>query len=159
MVQESRNEYKGVKWYVNKRKGYQKLHGSSQRMNPCVVVMGGSGNCKKRRFNWRMKLNKKLKFKFKFSISPKKFLIGFRDGYINFMNKIANSSMVTGGGFVGSGGGYGGNVMNGFRVKTLKEYDEKMIVEIYKSLVISQTQLAPCDVAKFGRHVICSRTH
>ncbi|GAA0143457.1 hypothetical protein Leryth_004738 [Lithospermum erythrorhizon] len=157
MVEHSRNVYKGIKGYMNRRSYKKLIHGSSRSSR--VEVLGGSDSCKKRRLSWRLKLNKKLKLKFKFSISPKKILMSLRDGYVNFMNKIGNTSLVIGGGFSNGGYGYGSNVVHGFGTRTLKEYDEKMIAEIYKSLVIAQAQLVPCDVAKLGRRVICSREY
>lgn len=79
-----------------------------------------------------------------------------RDAYVNMMLKIANSRIMSSGGLTGD---YG---VNGFGMRQFKEYDEKMIVEIYKSMVIAQGQLVNHDAAaaaatKFGTEIMCQR--
>ncbi|CAA0828243.1 Unknown protein [Striga hermonthica] len=39
----------------------------------------------------------------------------------------------------------------------LSEYDERMIVEIYKSIVVAQGQLVPRDAAWVGSEITCRR--
>ncbi|CAI9104896.1 OLC1v1003686C1 [Oldenlandia corymbosa var. corymbosa] len=136
------NAYKSVKGYW-KRKGYKKLDGKrfGRRKMPVIELGGGGPNPgagnppKQRRRFWRMK---KLKLRLRFS--PKKLLIGLRDAYVNFMNRLAgsryiNSSGIATGYYVGGGGGG-----PGFGVRPLKEYDERMIIQIYKSLLVAQSQ-------------------
>ncbi|CAN1797117.1 hypothetical protein LINPERHAP1_LOCUS21150, partial [Linum perenne] len=90
---------------------------------------GGGGG----RSSWRIKIKPKLKFLNKVG-SPKKLFIWLRDAYVRMMVGFANSG---GGGMVGvGGGGLGGR----FGRKVVKEYDEKMIIEIYNSVVIVQTR-------------------
>lgn len=82
--------------------------------------------------------------------SPKKFLVWLRDAYVNMMLRLANSRVMT--------SSYTGVVPDGFtafRRGPLKEYDEKTIIEIYKSLVLAQGHLMPRDAAKLGSQALC----
>ncbi|KAJ6404144.1 hypothetical protein OIU84_012351 [Salix udensis] len=45
--------------------------------------------------------------------------------------------------------GYGDRIA-AFGARPIKEYDDKMIAEIYKSLVKAQGQLVPRDASRFG---------
>ncbi|XP_027099157.1 uncharacterized protein LOC113763533 [Coffea eugenioides] len=125
--------YKGVKGYWM-RKGYEKLDGSgSRRRKRRVVELGAENGSSRRRRFWRIRLTPRLKLKLRLRFSPKKFILGLRDAYVNLMTKLASSR------FVNSGvAGYPGEGISGFGLRPLKEYDEKMIVEIYKSLVMAQ---------------------
>lgn len=73
--------------------------------------------------------------------SPKKFFIKLRDAYVRMMLSFANA-----GAFSGAGGGLtygvGGGAFGGFGKPALKEYDEKVLVEIYKSLMVQQQLMA-----------------
>lgn len=62
--------------------------------------------------------------------SPKKFLVWLRDSYVKMMMRLANSRVVGSSGYGGSGFGSG----------PMKEYDEKVLVEIYKSILMAQAQ-------------------
>ncbi|CAN1196480.1 hypothetical protein LINPERHAP2_LOCUS43595 [Linum perenne] len=124
--------YKKMKHYL-RRQGYRRIDGPKIRR----AKLGGGGG----RRSWRIKIKPKLKFLNKVG-SPKKLFIWLRDAYVRMMVGFANSA---GGGMVGVGGGagYGGSAIGdggGFGRKVVKEYDEKMIIEIYKSLVIAQTR-------------------
>ncbi|GFQ08461.1 hypothetical protein PHJA_002990100, partial [Phtheirospermum japonicum] len=134
---------KRIKGYW-RRKGYERLDGGSGRKRK------GEGSKRRRRF-WRIKLTPRLKLKLRFS--PKKFLIGLRDAYVNMMMKIANSRVIGG----GYGGGYPGDGVMGFGLRPVKEYDERMIVENYKSIVMAQGQLVPRDAAWIGSEITCRR--
>lgn len=79
--------------------------------------------------------------------SPKKWLIRLRDAYVKMMLNFANSGLGSG---YGEPMGYG----PGFRKGPIKEYDEKVIVEIYKSLVMAQGQLVPRQTAKLSSHSV-----
>ncbi|KAF5801023.1 hypothetical protein HanRHA438_Chr06g0252331 [Helianthus annuus] len=112
--------YQGVKGYWRRRR-YKRLGGKSQR-----------------RF-WRIRITRKLKLKLRFS--PKKLLIRIRDAYVNMMMRMANSSLVAG------TGGYGEAK---FGMKPGVKYDEKVIIELYKSLVMRQSQLVPIDAPQIA---------
>jgi hypothetical protein len=92
---------------------------------------------RRRRFAWRIKVKPKLKA-LKMS-SPKRFFVWLRDAYVKMMLGIANSRAI---GTAGYGDGIG--------ARPIKEYDEKMIIEIYKSLVMAQGQLVPRDAPTLG---------
>lgn len=133
----SANVYKSIKGYW-RRRGYERINGSGggrRRKNRVELAVEGT-NTRKRRF-WRIRLIPRLKLKLRFS--PKKFVVGLRDGYVNFMTRLANSSFISS----GAAGYPGGGGIDGFGMRPLKEYDERMIIEIYKSLMIAQGQLIP----------------
>lgn len=125
--------YKGVKGYWMRR-GYEKLDGSGgrRRKRRVVELAAENGSSGKRRF-WRIRLTPRLKLKLRLRFSPKKFMLGLRDAYVNLMTKLASSRFLTSG-----VAGYPGEGISGFGVRPLKEYDERMIIEIYKSLVMAQ---------------------
>ncbi|KAI3787494.1 hypothetical protein L1987_42002 [Smallanthus sonchifolius] len=116
--------YQGVNGYWRRRR-YERLGGKSR---------GGSGLKWRKRF-WRIRIVRKLKLKL--SYSPKKLLTGIRDGYVNMMMRMANSPVVAG------TGGYG-EAKFGMKPREYV-YDEKVIMEIYKTLVMRQAQLVPID--------------
>lgn len=88
--------------------------------------------------------------------SPKKFFVWLRDAYVKMMLGLANSRMINSGYGGGSGFGDGGGIA-AFGARPVKEYDERMIVEIYKSLVMAQGQLVPRDPGKLNSAIICQR--
>ncbi|XP_052191514.1 uncharacterized protein LOC127800754 [Diospyros lotus] len=138
--------YRGLKGYW-RRRGYEKLNGGGRRRKTRVeLARAGGGSSRRRRF-WRIKITPKLRFSFSFS--PKKLLIGLRDAYVNFMLRIANSPVIS----TGYGGGFDDSV-SGFGRRPIKEYDERMIVEIYKSLLAAQGQLVPLDAANLGSQIV-----
>ncbi|EOA24865.1 hypothetical protein CARUB_v10018155mg [Capsella rubella] len=120
------------KRYWRRWRGYEKLDdGSSSEKNPGRrtrkrVKMDPTR--RKKRF-WRIKIGPKLRILRK--ASPKKFLVWLRDSYVKMMLRLANSRVV------GSSSAYGGS---GFGSVPAKEYDEKMLVEIYKSILMAQAQ-------------------
>ncbi|CAN4101912.1 unnamed protein product [Withania somnifera] len=133
--------YCGLKgyWSSSRRRGYERL-----RKNHVEY--------KRLRF-WKIKLSPRLKLKVKFRrFSPKRLLMNMRDGYVNMMMKMANTRCMSSG-ISGFDGGFGN--------RQLKEYDEKVLVEIYKSMIIAQGQLVPRNVAgaaKF-RTQICANSN
>ncbi|XP_059659595.1 uncharacterized protein LOC132306278 [Cornus florida] len=129
---------RGLRGYW-RRRGYERLTGTGRRRKNRVELAAGGSNRRRRRF-WRIKITPKLRF------SPKKFLIGLRDAYVNMMLRLASSRAINGGGM----GGALGDGIGGFGKGPLKEYDERMIVEIYKSLMVAQGQLVPRDAARIG---------
>ncbi|KAK4351718.1 hypothetical protein RND71_031031 [Anisodus tanguticus] len=141
--------------WSSRRKGYERLNGSGRIRNNRV-------ECKRRRF-WKINLKPRLKLKLKLKLkrfSPKKLLLNVRDAYVNMMLKIAYSRCMSSG-LSGFGGDY-----SGFGMRQLKEYDEKVLVEIYKSMVMAQGQLVSRDrdrasasagAAKLGTEIVCQQ--
>lgn len=127
-----------VRWYW-KRRGYERINGSGRRRQTQVEL---GGTAPRRRF-WRIKIKPKLKFLKK--ASPKKFLVWLRDAYVKMMLRMADYSAVG----TGYGGLFGADAISPFGRGQLKEYDEKMIIEIYKSLAAEQG-LVPRDPASLG---------
>nr|XP_043622261.1 uncharacterized protein LOC122593872 [Erigeron canadensis] len=120
--------YKGVKGYWRRRR-YQRL-GRNTR---------DESGYRKKRF-WQIKITRKLKLRLKLKCSPKKLLIKMRDGYVRMMMRVANSP-----GIIGSVGyGYNDRISS-FGARPVKEYDEKMIIEIYKVLAMRQAHLVPVE--------------
>ncbi|KAK8588211.1 hypothetical protein V6N13_087156 [Hibiscus sabdariffa] len=110
-----------------KRRGYVKLNGPSRARQGRVEL----GNSRRKRF-WRIRIKARLRIK-----SPKKLFVWLRDAYVKMMLGLANSRMVSG----GYGGGTADQGIAAFGKRPMKEYDEKMIVEMYRSLVMGQGQL------------------
>ncbi|KAJ0246413.1 Uncharacterized protein HA466_0169540 [Hirschfeldia incana] len=112
--------------YWRRWRGYEKLDGSSmvERRNGKRVKMDPT---RKKRL-WRIKIMPKLRILRR--ASPKKILIWLRDSYVNMMMRLGNSRVVGASGYGGSGFGSG----------QMKEYDEKVLVEIYKSILMAQAQ-------------------
>ncbi|CAI9781081.1 unnamed protein product [Fraxinus pennsylvanica] len=136
-----------------RRKGYERLNGNAGgrgRKSRVVEQAASDGNSRRRRF-WRIKLTPRLKLKLRFT--PKKFLCGLRDAYVNMMMKLANTRMIS----TGCSGGYAGDGVTGYGLRPIKEYDERMIVEIYKSIIMAQGQLVPRDAARIGTGIVCRR--
>ncbi|KAE8009418.1 hypothetical protein FH972_005855 [Carpinus fangiana] len=126
----SASMYKGLRAYW-RRRGYEKLNGSGRRRRARVELLGST---RRRRF-WRIKTAPKLR-RLRGS-SPKKLLRWLRDWYVNMMLRLASSRAFT----AGVAGGYGGATydgIGGFGRGPPKEYDEKVIVEIYKNVVMHQ---------------------
>ncbi|OVA16845.1 hypothetical protein BVC80_1543g312 [Macleaya cordata] len=170
---------KGLRrYYWSRKQGYERLDGSGfRRKNGRVELakFGSSSSSSDRQNNkkrcWRIKITPKLKLFFKRN-TPKKILTRLRDAYVNMMLGFANSSVFNSGfgGAIGGGGGGGGfaaSVGGGysFGKPVLKEYDEKVIVEFYKSLM-AQGRLLPRDAARIvdgdgggggGGMVLCRR--
>lgn len=134
--------YESLKVLLQRRGKYVRLDGSKQRRRLRIVKLGGS---RKRRRIWKFKLVHKIKIK-KW-MNPMVYLVKLRDAYVKMMLNLA-SSRVFSSDLAGSGFGpqYGLGGTNAFGKRPLKEYDEKMLVEIYKSLVI-QGELQAAAVA------------
>jgi len=120
--------------------GYQRLHGWEERERETVQL----GDNRRRR--WRIKINRKMKIR-KIS-SPKKLVLWVRDAYMRMMLGLASSM---GASAVGYGAGDSTSTTGGFgRGPPPKEYDQKMIVHMYKSLIMAQGQLLPRDPTPNG---------
>ncbi|CAE6055673.1 unnamed protein product [Arabidopsis arenosa] len=123
--------------YWRRLRGYQRLDGSAKKANSSRrnVKRVKMDPTRKRRF-WRIKIVPKLRFLKK--SSPKKLLTWLRDAYVNMMLRLANSRVV--GSSYGYGEyGYGSGLAS-------KEYDEKKLVEIYKSILMAQGNLVYRDI-------------
>ncbi|XP_042022750.1 uncharacterized protein LOC121770021 [Salvia splendens] len=139
--------YKGIRRYW-RRKGYQRIDSAGRNTKPRVVELGGGGSAPPRRRPWRIKLAPpRLKLKLRFS--PKKLLLGLRDAYMGMMMRIASTRMI--------GSGFSGDGVSGFGMRPAKEYDRRMVVEIYKSIVVAQGQLVPRDAAWIRSEITCPR--
>ncbi|XP_004496044.1 uncharacterized protein [Cicer arietinum] len=129
--------YKGLKEYWE-RKGYQRISGSGRRRRINRVKLGTS-QTRKGRF-WKIKLSPKIRVNR--IPSPKKMVIWARDAYVRMMLGLANSRVMT---MSASATGFGGGgVLSsdvGFRRAPPKEYDEKMIIQIYKSILTTHGNL------------------
>lgn len=124
------------KYWRRSIRGYQRLHVSDRRKRETLKL--GSNQ---RRKTWQIKIATKIRIP-KIS-SPKKIVLWVRDSYVKMMLALANSMGA-------SATGYGGDAVStardGFRrAPPPKEYDEKMIIDMYKSLVMVQGKLLPQD--------------
>ncbi|MED6213954.1 hypothetical protein PIB30_098406 [Stylosanthes scabra] len=113
--------YKGLKDF-QKRRRYQKLNGSGRRSR--TTRLGSRGT---RFWGWRVKAPPKIRIRR--VPSPKKMLTWLRDAYVRMMLGLANSRVMT---MNASATGFGGPWVGPDKPK---EYDEKVLVQIYKSLV------------------------
>lgn len=141
----------GVRGYWMRRK-YQRLGGEgrrtkNQRHRHRLGLAGGDG--RRRRF-WRIRISPSVAF-LRRVVSPRRFLASLRDAYVRLMLRIANSPAIAGG---GSGGGFcsfgPGFAAPAFGRPAIREYDEKMIVEIYKTL-LAQGRLNPLTAGDGAR--------
>lgn len=125
--------YESLKVLLQRRGKYVRLDGSTSRRRLRIAKLGGSGH--KRRRIWRFRLIPKIKLKR--WMNPMVYLVKLRDAYVNMMLNLANSRAFSSDLMVGGFGPQyavgGGNPFGG---RPLKEYDEKMLVEIYNSWVI-----------------------
>lgn len=133
--------YKGLKEYWE-RKGYKRINGSGHRRRTNKVELGATQTGKRRFWRWKIKLSPKIRINR--IPSPKKLLTRARDAYVSMMMGLANSRVMT---VSGSAGGFGGALSTGptgnagFKRAPPKEYDEKMIIQIYKSILMSHGNL------------------
>ncbi|KAG6520940.1 uncharacterized protein LOC122050379 [Zingiber officinale] len=97
---------------------------------------------RRRRF-WRIKIPSRLVFlRLRKAASPRRFLKRIRDGYVRFMLGLSDTVPVgIGYGFGGYGFGRDDHEMR-FAAQKAKEYDEKVLIEIYKSLVAASVPTA-----------------
>ncbi|XP_074588630.1 uncharacterized protein LOC141844496 [Curcuma longa] len=130
-----------------KRRGYHRVDGAgaSRRRRLAIAELGGGGEgaparSSRRRF-WRIKISPRLVLlRLRRAASPRRILARIRDAYVRMM--LSLSSVVP------AGVAYGGDVWGmGFGVPMVKEYDEKVLVEIYKSLIASSGPAAATATA------------
>lgn len=141
--------YKGLKEYWGRR-GYQRLNGSGQRTR---VELGATRNRKGRLWRWKIKITPKIRIQR--IPSPKKLLVWLRDAYVRMMLGLANSRVMT---MSASASGFGGTLPGGDPVVVFgrgppKEYDEKVIIQIYKSLIMGHGHLVPRDAARIASEI------
>ncbi|KAF5741550.1 hypothetical protein HS088_TW10G00550 [Tripterygium wilfordii] len=117
-----------------------RIDGSGHGRRRRTVVLG-NGSSRRRRL-WRVRPKIGI---VKLVAAPKRFLVWLRDAYVKMMMAFAESSVMS-----ASYGGYAyGNA--GMGKPRLKEYDEKMILEIYKSIVMAQDHaMVPRGAGKLG---------
>ncbi|CAJ1969810.1 unnamed protein product [Sphenostylis stenocarpa] len=134
---------KGVKEYW-RRKGYRRLNRSGQRRRSWVEL-GSTPTGKVRFWRWRIRLAPKIRIR-KIP-SPKNVLLWVRDAYVRMMLGFANSRVMTAS---ASASGFGGPLaavdtsFAGFG-RAQKEYDDKTIIQIYKSILMAHGSLVPRD--------------
>ncbi|XP_030543250.1 uncharacterized protein LOC115750199 [Rhodamnia argentea] len=122
----SMGAFKGLRGYW-RRRSYRRL-GVGSGIRRCMPVVELGSTRRRRRWSWRIKISPKLAC----LRSPKKFLIWLRDGYVNMMLRLADSRV---------GYAYGADVgLSGFGSRPLKEYDQKVIVEVYRALMAAQAK-------------------
>ena len=124
-----------------RRKKYSRLFGGRENRLRVErgrrrVVLGNPPEEKKTkpRRLWRIRISRRLKV-LREVISPRRLLTRLRDAYVRMMMSLAGSGSFSSGGPIDF---YGG----GRAAASLKEYDERMIVQIYKSLV-AEKHLVP----------------
>ncbi|XP_052188019.1 uncharacterized protein LOC127798474 [Diospyros lotus] len=117
--------------------GYEPIKGSGRRRRRSQVELevGARGGGGRRRFSWRIKIFPKLR---RLIISPKKLFVRLREGYVKFMVTFGNSRVVS--------SGFGGSTNQSGAARSAaaaaKEYEEKMIIQIYNSLIAAEGHLA-----------------
>ncbi|KAF6173620.1 hypothetical protein GIB67_022979 [Kingdonia uniflora] len=137
--------YKHIKHYWRRNKYERIIDGSGRKKRVQLATLGSSPSTRKKPF-WRVKIKRKLKF-FKALASPKKLLKSLRDAYVRMMMNFANTR-VSSSGFVSGSNGYGYGSDGFGSNRGLKEYDERMIIEIYKSLMAQQQLMVPLDIPR-----------
>ena len=133
--------YKGGLKQYWKRKEYQRLDGSaagSRRRSNRVEL----GDGRRRRRFWRIRISPRLRFLRRLP-SPRRILARIRDAYVKMMLGLASSA-----------GGYGyGHAVNGFGQQQLKEYDQRMLVEVYKSILAQGHPFAAANAGAVAVHL------
>ncbi|XP_062184110.1 uncharacterized protein LOC133888033 [Phragmites australis] len=134
----------GIKGYW-KRRGYYHLDAAAaQRRQPLPTAeLGGGAPAKegpgrRRRHGWRVRRG--LGRRVLRALSPRGWLVRLRDAYISAMLRLASSPAVG----YGAGAPYCATTTHGAfaRPPQLKEYDEKVLVDIYRSMLARGGPLA-----------------
>ena len=123
----------GIKAY-RKLRGYDRLDAAAaQRRPPLPTAELGAGAsatpASSRRRGWRVR-RRGLGRRILRTLSPRRWLVRLRDAYVNAMLRLASSAAV----------GYGASPYCGggepfARPRPAKEYDEKVLVEMYRSIL------------------------
>ncbi|KAL6850365.1 hypothetical protein ACP4OV_020992 [Aristida adscensionis] len=141
----------GIKAYW-RRRGYYRLDAAAAQRRPPLPTAelgGGAGGGgarppqpegRPRRRGWRVRrgLGRRLLR----ALSPRRWLVRLRDAYVSAMLRLASSPAVG----YGAGGPYCAAATTHAgafaRPRQLKEYDEKVLVEIYRSILARSGALA-----------------
>uniref|UniRef100_A0A7C8Z679 Uncharacterized protein n=3 Tax=Opuntia streptacantha TaxID=393608 RepID=A0A7C8Z679_OPUST len=130
------NVYRGFRSYWKRRRGYRRLKSAVVERDD-----GGPGSGQRRRPRWGLKIGRRIRLLRRIG-SPRKWLLRIRDAYVKLMLNFANTGLAGGGGFGGSA------YVSGLGKGEFKEYDDRVIVEIYKSIVMAQGQFLARDAPK-----------
>ncbi|XP_040380484.1 uncharacterized protein LOC121054537 [Oryza brachyantha] len=133
----------GIKAYW-KRRGYGRLDAASAQRRPRLPTAelgNGGGRARaaeqpggpppRRGLGWRVRLRHRgLGRRILRALSPRRLLARLRDAYVGAMLRLASSAAIAG------AAPYGPSGADPFaRPRPLKEYDEKALVEIYRSIL------------------------
>jgi hypothetical protein len=134
----------GIKAYW-KRRGYYRIDAAAAQRRPPLPTAelggggvaqapeDGSGRRHRRRRGWRVRRGQ-LGRRVLSALSPRRWLMRLRDAYVSAMLRLASSPAVVG--YGGAGGPYCATATHGHGAAVqLKEYDEKVLVEIYRSIL------------------------
>ncbi|KAK1426724.1 hypothetical protein QVD17_15403 [Tagetes erecta] len=135
MVDLTSKVYKGVKRF-RRRRGYRRLASTTDELRS-----------KRGRWSW-IRLPKRLKIKLR--CNPKKLFAKVHDTYVRLMMMVANSTAVRGGAIAGYSAGAEGICQ--FVTRPVKEYDQKMVIQMYKSLVMRPEQASAFQVKTPVQH-------
>lgn len=134
----------GIKAYW-KRRGYYRIDAAAAQRRPPLPTaeLGGGGVAaqppppeeRRRRRGWRVRRGGQLGRRLLRALSPRRWLARLRDAYVSAMLRLASSPAVG----YGAGAPYCAATTNHggafARPPQLKEYDEKVLVEIYRSIL------------------------
>jgi hypothetical protein len=132
----------GIKAYW-KRRGYYRVDAAAAQRRPPLPTaeLGGGiaqpspedGSAWRRRRGWRVRRGQ-LGRRLLRALSPRRWLVKLRDAYVSAMLRLASSPAVG----YGAGTPYCATAPRGAafaQPPQLKEYDEKVLVEIYRSIL------------------------
>lgn len=136
----------GIKAYW-KRRGYYRVDAAAAQRRPPLPTaeLGGRGDGvaghqppppRRLRRGWRVRRGGgQLGRRLLRALSPRRWLVRLRDAYVSAMLRLASSPAVG----YGAGAPYCAATTNhggvAFAPRQLKEYDEKVLVEIYRSIL------------------------
>ncbi|CAD6272446.1 unnamed protein product [Miscanthus lutarioriparius] len=156
----------GIKGYW-KRRGYDRLDAAAAQRRPRLPTAelggGGEGEAqpqpqpqpaagrRRRARGWRVRRRRAgvLGRRLLRALSPLRLLARLRDAYVNAMLRLASSSAVAG---YGAAGPYCTAVDPFVRPRPLtRDYDEKALVEIYRSILARGGEAGPVPVLAASR--------
>ncbi|KAJ3676102.1 hypothetical protein LUZ60_003514 [Juncus effusus] len=135
--------------YKGGLKEYWKKRTSKVRRGPplsSAVLGSGADESSGSRGRRRFRLPRRVKFLSKIG-TPRRWIKRLRDAYVSMMVRLASSAAVGYGSY-----GYGSYGDVGFAQPRVKEYDEKVLVEIYKKIIVAQG-MAGAGAAESGRRI------
>ncbi|KAL5232312.1 hypothetical protein ABZP36_031088 [Zizania latifolia] len=122
----------GIKAYW-KRRGYGRIDAVSAQRRPRLPTAelgAGQPAAGRPRRGWRVR-RRGLGLRLLRALSPRRWLARLRDAYVGAMLRLASSAAV---GYAGAAP-YGAGADPFARPRPLKEYDEKALIEIYRSIL------------------------